>query len=74
MATDKQTRFAASITLDADDIVSGISRADIIDFVIAIDHSAHDWEVTLRLCDHFEKLRKDYEREEAEDAAKRAGT
>lgn len=52
----------ASYELDDDDAFA---------FVTRLDEVRHDWSFTLRLCDHFDKLRAEHAAEEAEDAAKR---
>lgn len=49
----------------------GMDRRDLLELVKELDEAMQDWDFTLELADHFDKLRAEHAKEEAEDAAKR---
>jgi hypothetical protein len=58
-------------SLDVDDLSRELSDADAFELVTMLDEVRGDWSFTLRLADHFDKLRAEHAKEKAEDAAKR---
>lgn len=52
----------------------GMDRRDLLELVKELDEAMGDWSFTLELADHFDKLRAEHAKEEAEDAAKREAT
>lgn len=62
------------IDIEADDLAKQLTEVmrndDVIELVKAIDEHVAEWDFTLKLCEHFDKLKKEHEREEAEDAKK----
>lgn len=40
---------------------------DAFNFIVGMDEARTDWNFTLRLCDHFDKLRAEHMKEQAED-------
>lgn len=59
-------------TLDIEDLSHELDDEDAFELVTKLDEMRGDWDFTLRLADHFDKLRAEHEKEQAEDAAKRA--
>lgn len=58
------------VSLDAEHIAAGLRSKEVVEYVKAIDLACGDWDVTLALADHFEKLRAEHAKEAAEDRAK----
>lgn len=56
------------VQIDADTIADSLSSDELVEFIIAIDLRAADWDVTLKLCEHFARLAKEHEAEVEEDA------
>jgi hypothetical protein len=50
-----------------DQLTASLDSDDLIALIIAADEEMADWDFTLKLCDHFEKLRKEHRMEAAED-------
>ena len=50
--------------IEVEDIVdSGMPQRDMIRFVVALDAAVQDWDFTLKLYEHFAKLKAQYDRE-----------
>jgi len=64
--------LSLDISLDelARQVAVSMSREDALAFVKAIDEEFGEWDFTLALCTHFDKLKLDWERENAEDTKK----
>lgn len=60
-----------SATLNVEDLSHELDDADAYELITKLDEVRGDWSFTLRLCDHFDKLRAEHAAEEAEDEAKR---
>lgn len=66
-----------NVTLDVediplDDLAAALAqnlfhREELISFVKEVDRKMADWSFTLALCEHFELLKKEFEREMEED-------
>ncbi len=54
----------------AEQLGQAMSRDDAIALVKALDEQMQEWDFTLALYEHFAKLKKDYDAEEAEDQQK----
>ena len=58
-----------TINLDRDqlinDLVRSNTRQEVMEFITALDLKMADWDFTLDLYNHFDKLKKDYEKEVA---------
>lgn len=63
--------ISVAIDLDAADLAERISFDDAVEFIKQLDAAIGEWDITLRLADHFDKLRAEHAKEQAEDAAKR---
>ena len=60
-----------AVGIDVDAIMSGGGdRRDFIELIKDLDEAMGDWSFTLELADHFDKLRAEHAKEEAEDAQK----
>lgn len=63
-----------TVTVDletlADNATDRHSREELIQFIKDIDLKMGDWDFTLELWEHFEGLKKEHDREKAEDEAK----
>jgi hypothetical protein len=70
MAAPTRT-LRAVVELDVDTLAAEMSNAEGLQFVKDFDLSMGDWDFTLALADHFDKLRAEHAKERAEDAAKR---
>ena len=55
--------------LSVEEIVRVMGREQVVELIKALDVALADWDLTLELCDHFDKLREDYAREAATEAA-----
>lgn len=55
-----------------DALNSCLDRDQLIDLVVGLDDCVQEWDFTLKLYDHFKKLKEEYnkEKEEAEDKEK----
>ena len=72
--TKQKTNITIPVDVQAeisvDEIVDNVERGDLLELIKSIDHAMRDWDFTLALCDHFEKMREAWKKEQAEDAAK----
>jgi len=62
------------VELNPERIASGLRSKEVVQYIKEIDEACGNWAVTLELADHFDKLRAEHAKEQAEDAAKRAPT
>lgn len=56
-----------SVTLDEHELAQ-LSSREAFEVITGMDLARHDWGFTLKLADHFDKLRAEHAKEEAEDA------
>jgi hypothetical protein len=66
------TTITMAVTLDAQDLAHQLDDDEAHAFIALLDESRGDWDFTLRMADHYDKLRAEHAAEEAEDNAKRA--
>lgn len=64
---DKTFKVRSSVEIEIEDIVDGLDRRQLFDLIVAIDERMAEWDFTLKLCDHFDQQRKQYEAEVADD-------
>lgn len=70
MKRAKIPSIRVAVTLDAEDFAFQLDTSEAFDFVVMLDEAREEWDFTLRLADHFDKLRAEHAKEQAEDAAK----
>lgn len=66
------TTIRMAVSLDAEDLAYQLETDEALAFVKLLDESRGDWDFTLALCDHFDKLRAAHVAEVAADSANRA--
>lgn len=54
----------ATVTLDPVELAKVMSTNELIDFIKDLDEEVGSWDFTLELCDHFERLKERYYREQ----------
>jgi len=59
-----------TVALSAEDIANSMGGDELVEFIKGLDEARGEWDVTLALHAHFEKLKGEHEKEEAEDRAK----
>ena len=59
-----------TIELDAEEIADGMDRDECIQFIKELDEQMQDWDFTLELCEHFEKLKKEWQKEQGEELSR----
>lgn len=51
------------VVIDVDELSESLSRETLFDFITDLDEAVGSWAFTLKLADHFDELRRQYERE-----------
>jgi hypothetical protein len=69
----KSQTLSIGVEIDPRDIARTNPMRDLLQFVYDLDEARGDWDFTLALAAHFDALRAEYEKEQAEDEAKLRG-
>jgi hypothetical protein len=73
METKHTPTIHIDVDLDVDRIAASMKNREGVEFIKALDLAFGDWDVTLALADHFDKLRNEHALEQVEDAARAKG-